>query len=485
MKLAVFPRYISFYILRAHVGPFFFSLATLLFLFLLQFVMKFIDQLVGKGLSAWTILELISLNLAWMVVLAVPMSVLVAVLMAFGDLSSKHEITAMKASGVSIYRMMAPVFIAAGVLAILLVIFNNDVLPEANHKAKTLTMDIRRKRPTFSIVAGLFSQEIQGYSILVHKTFEKTNDLEGITLYDYTNPNFNIVITAQRGTISLSPDARKLIMDLQDGEIHELNLVNMTEYKRIRFQKHRIVTEVEGFGFERTQEGTVIRGDRELSAATMRGIVDSLQRELRSIDSSLQVAISKEMEKLLTGKAPASASTPDRPAPFLSGIQAFSNRPFSIEGSEPAESRARIMSSAVQSELLRIEFLQKQIDQYEVEIYKKYAIPVACLVFVLVGVPLGIMSRRGGFGMAATLSLGFFLLYWACLIGGEKLADRAILSPFWGMWVANIIIGIMGILLTIRIGRETVVLSFDFLKFLLPQRWRKELTDTNTAATGQ
>ncbi len=118
MKLHLFPRHLSFYLLRAHIGPFFFSVCTLMFLFLLQFVMKFIDQLVGKGLSAWTIFELITLNLAWMLVLAVPMSVLVAVLMAFGDLSSRNEITAMKASGVSIYRMMAPVVVVLNALTL-------------------------------------------------------------------------------------------------------------------------------------------------------------------------------------------------------------------------------------------------------------------------------------------------------------------------------------------------------------------------------
>lgn len=272
-----------------------------------------------------------------MVVLAVPMSVLVAVLMAFGDLSSKHEITAMKASGVSIYRMMAPVIVAAGCPAVLLVMFNNDVLPEANHKAKSLTMDIRRKRPTFSIVAGLFSQEIQGYSILVHKTFEKTNDLEGITLYDYTNPNYNVVITAKRGTISFSPDARKLIMDLQEGEIHELNLVNMAEYKRIRFQKHRIVTEVEGFGFERTQEGTAMRGDRELSAAAMRRIVDCRQRAYITIDSNLKVLLEREMARLLSGRLPplkhetppatAGAHWPRRPRPGRWAAERLPARP--------------------------------------------------------------------------------------------------------------------------------------------------------------
>lgn len=456
-----------------------------MFLFLLQFVMKFIDQLVGKGLSMWTILELITLNLAWMLVLAVPMSVLVAVLMAFGDLSSRNEITAMKASGVSIYKMMAPILLAATVLCLLLISFNNDVLPEANHKAKTLTMDIRRKRPTFNLVAGMFSQEIQGYSMLVHKTFENSNDLEGITLYDYTNPNTNVVITAKRGTISFSADVRKLIMDLQDGEIHELDLSQMKEYKRIRFQKHRIVTEVQGFDFERTAEGTVMRGDRELSAQTMLHIVDSLQEAQRSLDSGIQAIVTQEMHRLLTARVPRTMA--DTAATLFGNV--FKRRPYTydpIQGNEPAETRARLMNSTVQNELLRIDMIAKQADQYKVEIHKKYSIPIACIIFVLIGVPLGIMAKRGGFGIAATLSMGFFLLYWAFLIGGEKLADRDAVSPFWGMWSANILLGIVGIFLTLRVGKETVVIDWSLLRRLVPKRWRGDLPDDaslSTAAT--
>jgi lipopolysaccharide export system permease protein len=107
-----------------------------------------------------------------------------------------------------------------------------------------------------------------------------------------------------------------------------------------------------------------------------------------------------------------------------------------------------------------------------VEIHKKYSIPAACVVFVLIGLPLGVMARRGGFGVAATLSLGFFVLYWACLIGGEKLADRGIVSPFWGMWLANILLGLLGLYLTVRVGRETVFIRWDSLRRLVPRRWR-------------
>ncbi len=470
MKRSILPQQMltSRYLLRAHIGPFVFSLCTLMFLFLLQFVMKFIDQLIGKGLSGWIIIELIALSLAWMVVLAVPMAVLVATLMAFGDLSSKNEITAMKASGMSIYRMLAPIVIAATAIAIVLVWFNNFVLPEANHQAKTLMIDIRKKKPTLNLAPGLFSQDIAGYSILVRKTFENTNDLEGITLYDYTNPNTNVLITAERGRISFSPDYRKIIMDLEQGEIHELDLQKMSSYRKLRFQNHRIVMNAEGFEFERSSEGAFSRGDRELSAQTMAGIVDSLRMAKQQLVDQMHKTISEDMDHVITG----TVST----KPFFGTINQSPGGAAAL--------KARSMGAYVANELSRIEFIDKQIDQYLVEIYKKYSLPAACIVFILIGLPLGIMSRRGGFGAAATLSLGFFLVYWAFLIGGEKLADRDIVSPFIGMWSANIVLGLLGIYLTVRIGKETVVLNWSFLLHLVPKRWRSGIQNESEAVVG-
>jgi lipopolysaccharide export system permease protein len=453
---------LSRYILRAHAGPFLFSVSTLMFLFLLQFIMKFIDQLVGKGLTAWVILELIALNLSWMLVLAVPMSVLVATLMAFGDLSSRNEITAMKAGGVSLYRMLTPVLIMGLIVALLLVYFNNYVLPESNYRLKTLMVDIRRKKPTLTLVNGVFSQDIPGYSILVRKTYPKSNDLEGITLYDYTNPTVNVVVTAERGSISFSPDYRKLIMDLHEGEIHTLDLQTMTSYRRIRFVSHRIVMDVEGFDFERSATGAFTRGDRELSAQAMRLIVDSLRTEHERLVSEFRNAVDRDMRFKLSGGVDSTA------------VPLASRRDFSATA---ALIRARMMNTSVATYLFRLQNIERETDQYLVEIYKKYSIPAACIVFVLVGVPLGIMSRRGGFGIAASLSLGFFVLYWACLIGGEKLADRDLVSPFVGMWIANILIGLMGAYLTFRMARETLVIDWSFMRKLVPRRWRTQLQD--------
>ncbi|HEX9007111.1 MAG TPA: LptF/LptG family permease [Bacteroidota bacterium] len=454
------------YILRAHVGPFLFSFCTLMFLFLLQFIMKFVDQLVGKGLSGWVIMELIALNLAWMVVLAVPMSVLVATLMAFGDMSSKNEITAMKASGVSLYRMLAPVAVMGLLICLGLIYFNNSILPDANHRLKNLANDIRRKKPTLSLVNGVFSQDIPGYSILVRRVIPNTNDLEGVTIYDYTNPTGNVVITAVSGTISFSPDYRKLIMDLKDGEIHELDLQKLTAYRRVRFEKHRIAMDVQGFDFERTNDAMgAQRGDRELSAGAMQVIVDSLDRVKTALEREFAGAMRRDVELRANGMLDSVVSA--RPGPNVPAFLPVTSPMLAL----------RQTQATVTMYTFRLENLERQLDQYLVEINKKYSIPVACLVFVLVGVPLGIMSRRGGFGVAATLSLGFFILYWACLIGGEKLADRDIVQPFVGMWIANVLIGIVGIYLTVRIGRESILIDWTVLTRLIPRRWRTRLQD--------
>lgn len=450
---------LSRHILQRHLTPFLFSICVLVFIFLLQFIMQKMDQLAGKGLSAGIIAELIVMNLAWMLVLAVPMAVLVATLMAFGNLSSGNEITAMRASGVSLYKMITPVFLTSIVICYLLILFNNRVLPDANHRAKMLLTDIYRKKPTFSLVPGLFSdpREIQGYSILVRKTFENTNDLEGVTIFDYTNSAVINTVTAERGTVSFSPGFQKLIMDLYDGEIHELSTENYNRYRKIRFEKHRIAMDAEGFDFQRSQESAFSRGDRELSAQAMTAIVDSLRSLQDTSRAHIELAMQQDLQSLFN------------PLRFPARAGEIQLDPRSTAGV-----RFSSLSSLLEGEQARTEYFGRRIHEYSVEIHKKYSIPFACIVFVLIGAPLGIMARRGTFGTAASLSLGFFLLYWACLIGGEKLADRGFIDPWFGMWMANIVLGILGVYLTARSARENLTIDWSSLLRFVPRSWRSE-----------
>ena len=445
------------YILRNHFLPFIFSVISLMFIFLLQFMMKFADRLIGKGLDTWIILKLIAFNLAWMLVLVVPMATLVATLMAFGNMSQNNEVTILKASGISLYKMIIAPMLGGIVVGYLLLLFNNDVLPDANHQAKVLMQDISRQKPTLSLEPGVFSQEVSNYAILVREIDKNTNELTNVTIYDYTNPNKINVVTALKGRIFFSKDQTKLIMDLRNGEIHEAGVGQTNLYRKLIFEKHRIAMDADQFSFQQSAPGGQ-RGDRELSTYAMGIIVDSLKKDRAVIDTSLL----NETKKYFY-------MSPDylRSTPLVENV--YSKDLILTR----AIDKIKTAKNVVLMNSTRIAGIQKQIDRFDVEINKKYALPAACVIFILLGAPLGVMVRKGGFGMAASISLFFFVIYWAFLIGGEKLADRDMLSPFWGMWAANVLLGVVGLLLLVRAAKEAVVIKFDFMKKLIPKQWKE------------
>lgn len=451
------------YILRNHAAPFLFSIVTLIFVFLLQFLMKFADKLVGKGLGFFIITKLIAYNLAWIIVLVVPMAVLVSTLMAFGSMSQSNEVATMKASGMSLYRMIISPFLASIALFFLLVYFNNNIYPDANHHARLLMQDISNKKPTLNLAPGVFSQEMTNYAILVREIDENSNMLYGITIYDYNDPAKINVVTAKKGKVYFSHDQKKLIMDLENGEIHENERVQGTSsYRKIVFQRHRIGMDASQFSFQQSTPGGQ-RGDRELGAPAMQIIVDSLAK--------IQDGVYAEMKSDIARNMVFQSKEPTR-KPELNNKEEIIRR---------VKEKVNAARNSVEAKLSQTKYYRERINQFSVEIHKKYSLPAACIVFILIGAPLGMMTRKGGFGVAAGISLLFFLVYWAFLIGGEKLADRGMVSPFWGIWSANIFLGIIGIWLTIKSAQERMVLDFSFIKNLIPKSWRfAQEDDENT-----
>lgn len=437
---------ISRYILRLHIAPFIFGSMLVMFLFLFQFLLKNVDQLLGKGLSLWLIVQLIVLNLSWMVVLAVPMGVLFSTLMAFGNMSSVHETTIIKSSGGSLLKMMKPVIISGIILTLLLFWFNDEILPEANHRAKVLMMDIQRKKPTFSIESGKFSQELDGYTIFARQVDSIDGKLYGVTIYDNRNVNNVNIISADTGIASFSNDMSKLIFDLYSGEINQMVEFEYKNYKKINFEKYRIVLNADGFNLTRTDDDLISRGDREMHIRDMRKIVEEATKEERKYDSSLKYQIDKHY-KYLSGKIVDSTNS------FLRTTDIVQSDAVVLQN---VQRRISFFKATLNSDIMRRDDYNFKARQYEIEIQKKYAIPFACLVFVLVGCPLGIMTKGGNFGISAAISLAFYILYWASLIGGEKLADRGIISPLLGMWGGDILIFIIGVFLILKVNNESL-----------------------------
>jgi len=246
-------------------------------------------------------------------------------------------------------------------------------------------------------------------------------------------------------------------MDLENGEIHQMSAVQYSGYRKLRFVKHRIVMNAEGFDFERSSEDAFSRGDRELSAGAMSVMVDSLE----AANAAARIRAVRDQPQQ-PNRVPA-GRTPKQTVP---------EKDVESQAIAGALDKARGAVNFIENQLMSIRYNQEEINQKLVEIHKKYSIPFACLVFVFIGAPLGIMARKGTFGVAASVSMGFFLLYWASLIGGEKLADRGFLSPWLGMWMANIALGILGILLTARMGRETPKINWNAARKFIPSYLR-------------
>ena len=427
------------YILKEHIGPFLFAFLTILFVFTLQFITRFFSRFVGKGLDLFVVVELIALQIAWMVVLAVPMAVLIATLVAFGNLTNSSEMTVMRASGLSLYRLIVPVLLAGAFLGVLLERFNNSVLPEANYHAKMLLRDITRAKPSFGLTENAFSGLVDGYSILVRETGEDGDMLKGITIYETKEDDDKTVITAQKGNVAFTSDYHYLILTLLDGEMHELRGGEKQEYRIMTFDRHRYVFASTGYGFERTDSDEIRRGDRELSAGQLYAM--GIQFRERMIEAAKHIGNTVEQEKKTINIVSASV-----------GSQSVSGKGFSDERKAAALQHVEKMLARIDREIDHLDRSKDMYNKYMVEFHKKYALSFACVVFVLVGAPLGVLAKRGGLGLGAGLSLLLFLLYWSLLIMGEELSDRGLLDPGISMWLANIVMLLIGAIAMFRVS---------------------------------
>ena len=258
------------YIIRRQAGPFLFSLLVITLLFLLNLAFRVLGRILSKGLEFTVVLEFFMLNLAWILALTIPMAVLTAVLMSFGALAGDNEITAMKASGVSLYRIITYNLIIAGLLAFFLIWFNNAVLPNFNHRARMLAADINAKKPTLKLEPGVLFQQSQ-FNIFVEKILEEgenTSKVAGVTIFYKDNAQLNKTIVAEEGIIEVDEDNGALFLKLFNGEVHEIDWKNPGSYRKLHFPaEHIIRIKVQGLKLTRREDGYY--SDREKSAQVM------------------------------------------------------------------------------------------------------------------------------------------------------------------------------------------------------------------------
>jgi lipopolysaccharide export system permease protein len=446
------------YIIREHISPFLYSLFVITFLFIMDFLIHMIDSILSKGLEPIVIIEIFVLNLAWIVALSMPMAVLVASLMAYGRLSSDNEIIVLKAAGVNLYRMIFPAFVVAGLVGAFLIYFNNNILPEANHRASMLYRDISRKRPSAFIKEGFIIDDFKGFKIIIGDVNPITGDLFNIKIYQEEKESVTLTF-AKRGRIEYINRGDIIRFVLFNGESHKQNAQKEGDYFRGEFKKQVIYIDNIDDSFKRSKKKR--RGDREMSSKMMLKEIRKYKQEKK-----------KETEKIVNlFHDEKHVKPPDvkKDAPAVFDYAGISRTAY-----QKVLNEQKRKSRNIQRKKNIILSKKKLINKYMVEVHKKYSIPAACLVFVLIGAPLGIMARASGIAIGISYSIAFFIVYWIFLIAGESLADRLIIPAWLAMWSPNILIGGAGVWLVVRMVRETTFISYEWL-YRIGRYFRKKL----------
>jgi lipopolysaccharide export system permease protein len=537
------------YVLREHVGPLVFALTALTSLLLLNYIAKQIDDLVGKGLSAGVIGQFFMLSIPFTVAMTTPMSVLVATLYAFSRLASENEITAMKANGISLSRLLVPILIAASFVSIGMIAFNDIVLPASNHQLRKLQTDIARKKPTFALKEQIINQVADRQVYLKAMRLGADNKMTDVTIYDLSDVMRRRTIFADSGELAFAANGKDLLLTLYEGSTLVVPRAEPERLERARFDRNYVRVEGVANQLEFTQSDNY-KSDREMSVCELQNDVARYEAEMIRSQNDLREAMRQVAVEALTGapaKPPEISSltmvnvNPGAPAPrspnasigrafcdararFQRAAQGSSLaqvplmmvavqqpapvRPLPTPAPTPpqipvrqdsarldsinmarqdsvnrasamvADSIARAnadralsaaipdrtglsqympvaLSGSIDNARIRLRDSRGLMNRSAVELHKKFAISVACTVFVLVGAPVALRFPRGGVGLVIGVSLAIFGIYYIGLIAGEALADKGIVTPFVAMWAANILLTIVGGFLLARMGRES------------------------------
>jgi len=435
------------YLFNQSLIPFVLSVGVITTVLFLQFLIRAVDRFLGKGLDALTIFEYLYLNLAWIIALSVPMSLLISSVMTFGRMAQQNEITALKSAGVSLYNIIKPALWFGTFVAVGLCIFNNFILPEMNYNARLLARDIYKKKPELSIEPGYFVDMIPQYTMIVKEMDGK--DFKDVKIFSKNKESEQTTIYANAG--SLSSNDNIITIDLMDGEIHEIDLSDYDYYRKIRFKTHQITISMDELMLNRTTESN--RTDREMRVPQMIDEIarnkllisqiyeriDKVKAEIGITDPNINSLenIEKEVDKLKQSKV--NVNVRDEQYNENVPIPNIENKQYILSLTNNARQ--------FKNEFTLIENYEKTNNKFKVEIHKKFTLAIACILFTLVGAPLGILVRSGGMTIASGLSIAFFLIYYILLIWGEQLADRNLLNPGLGSWLPNIILFVSGMII--------------------------------------
>lgn len=433
-----------------------------LFIVLMQFLWKYIDDLVGKGLSMRVIGELFFYAALSMVPMALPLAILLASLMTFGNLGEKFELTAMKASGISLVRVMKPLIITVAIIAVGAFFFQNDVLPKAQVKMWTLLFSARQKSPELEIPEGVFYDQIPGYNLFVKEKDRDRGMLREVMIYNVSKGSDNAsVITADSAMMTMTPDMRYLYLHLWNGDQFE-NLRDQSAqtsrnipFRREVFDEKEVLIPFDA-NFNRMDEEGMRRQYVGKNINELRFTMDSVSRRIDSIGriysrdiaaTSFPLVNPERLDKVKTvcmDTLLAALSPSERSEIYASALN--------LSERKKTELSFRAMTMADEKKTYR---------RHEIELIKKFTLSVACLIFFFIGAPLGAIIRKGGIGTPLVISVILFLIYYIIDNTGYKMARDGHITVWVGMWLSTFILAPLGIYVTYKAMNDSAVFDPD------------------------
>jgi len=485
-------------VIKSFIGPLVLTFFFVIFVLLMQFLWKYIDDLIGKGLEMNIIAEFLVYTSASLVPMAMPLAVLLASLMTFGNLAENLELLAFKSSGISLVRIMAPVMVISAFLSISAFLFANYVMPVTNLKMRSLLYDIQQQRPELTIKPGVFDNTLEGYSIRIGDRDSKTSLLKDILIFDHTEKQGNVRVTvADSGYMKMTADEKNLLLTLYNGNSYnelqkqkkEDRHVKSYPHRRDRFEHQEIIIEMTGFGLNRTDDKLFRNSYSMLNISQLQHFEDSLEQDLGIILDKFEGTIdrsltgkpkdllikwshirkdSTEMEKADTAKEVMHIHVDSA---FSQLTKLEKRRAISL-----AINFARSNKSVTTSNVGTADWKISRLRRYQIEIQRKFTLSILCLIFFFVGAPLGAIIRKGGLGMPVIVSVLIFLIYYVISMMGEKFVRENILPPFAGMWISTFLLVPMSVWLTYKAANDSVIMNIEtyftwFKKFT--QRLRK------------
>jgi len=426
------------------MGPFVVTFFVVLFALVMQTFWLYMDELLGKGLGALLMIQLLLNWAATLIPMALPLGILLAAIMTFGNLGENYELVAIKSSGISLFRFMRPLTVFIILIATGAFLFNNYVIPVANLKTFSLLYDMRNQKPTMNIREGIFNKDIDGFSIRVGKKEKDGRTIKDIIIYDHTKSrgNENVVI-ARDGKMYPSPDGHYLIFELHDGwRYEESNAKGDNEQTRMHFGRWFKVFDLSKFAFSRTKEELFKGNEVMMNVGQLSYNIDSnnikLDKAAKEFNRFLRPYISvyktqNKQDSLLAGGI-------SKAKPAFAYKQSFLEYvPDSLHANilSTTESSIRSLKGAIFPFVNDSGIKKDKITKLKIEWHKKFTLSFACLLLFLIGAPLGAIIRKGGIGMPVVVAIGFFVVYFIINSTGEKLAKQHAVAPWYGMWLAT------------------------------------------------